>query len=138
MKWPRKPRRNRSVTTAGPITRRGITPCGWTTNKGSHSHGQSLAQSAWDDAEADKTFTRLERAAIDLADTLKSEEEENRPEVSGVYADLLGAAVSEIDWDEIATNMLENVDQTETCGTCSGVLDDDGKCQQCDLEDESE
>ena len=50
--------------------------------------------------------TREESAAAQLADALKSEHEENRPEVSGMYADLLGAALSEVNWLEIAENLL--------------------------------
>jgi hypothetical protein len=44
-----------------------------------------------------------------LADRLKDHHEENRPELPGVYGDLIGAALSEVNWQEIAEHLLENV-----------------------------
>jgi hypothetical protein len=41
-----------------------------------------------------------------LANLLKAEHEEAQPEVSGVFADLLNAAMSEVDWYEIAESMV--------------------------------
>ncbi len=86
----------------------------WMDNEeGSYHAGVEMAQAAWDDAEADSTFTRAERAALDLADTLKDEYEEARPELAGVWGDLLGAALSEVNWDEIASSMIDEIDQDE-------------------------
>jgi len=50
-----------------------------------------------------------------LADRLKDEHEENQLEVSGVYADLLGAALSKVKWLEIAENLINtrNAEQEE-------------------------
>jgi hypothetical protein len=42
----------------------------------------------------------------ELADRLKADHEEAMPEVDGVYADLLNAALSEVDWREIAENVM--------------------------------
>ena len=42
----------------------------------------------------------------DLADRLKESHEEMRPELEGVWGDLLNGALSEVDWGEIATNLL--------------------------------
>ena len=42
-----------------------------------------------------------------LADQLKSEHEEAMPELNGTYSDLLRAALGEVNWYEIAENMLE-------------------------------
>ena len=47
-----------------------------------------------------------------LADQLESEHDEARPEVSGVFADLLGAALSEVNWREIAEHLV--TDSLET------------------------
>src|SRR5438445_11213964 len=47
-------------------------------------------------------LSQREAAQIDIADELKREHEENAPEVSGVFGDLLSAALSEVDWHEIA------------------------------------
>lgn len=80
---------------------------------GSYRYWESEAQDAWDGAEADGTFTRKERAAIDLADRLKDQWEEGNP-LSGqasAYSDLLNAALSEVNWDEIARNMLEEYEE---------------------------
>lgn len=52
--------------------------------------------------------TTEQTARYDLADELKREHEENAPEVRGVFADLLNAALSEVDWYEIAQAMLDD------------------------------
>lgn len=41
-----------------------------------------------------------------LADSLKAWFEEKRPPVQGCWADLLSAALSEVDWAEIAGDLL--------------------------------
>jgi hypothetical protein len=46
-----------------------------------------------------------------LASQLKDQFEENAPELSGCYADLLNAALSEVNWHEIAENLLSEVDK---------------------------
>jgi hypothetical protein len=48
-----------------------------------------------------------------LADMMKDEHEESMPEVTGVYADLLQAALDSVDWYEIAENYWEEYHQTE-------------------------
>lgn len=48
-----------------------------------------------------------DRAAINLADALKDEHEESLPELTGFAADLLNAAMSEVNWHEIAKNLVE-------------------------------
>ena len=53
------------------------------------------------------TWTRTENATYHLADLVKSEFEENRPGVVGVYADLLNAAMSEVNWDELAKHRID-------------------------------
>ena len=54
-------------------------------------------------------LTLEEYQLIDLADELKDHFEENTPETAGVYADLLNAALSEVDWREIAESLLEDI-----------------------------
>lgn len=93
----------------------------WMDNEeGSQSYYSGLAQDAYNDAEADDTFTRDERAALDLSATLKDEYEnamidwlEESGKQSSMWADLLGAALSEVNWHEIAEDMLEDVDKDE-------------------------
>lgn len=78
---------------------------------------QEMAQTAYDDAESDDTFTRDENAALSLADTLKSQSEdmaeEWMPKQQGPFADLLNAALSEINWHEIAASLIEDADKEE-------------------------
>ena len=71
---------------------------------------QARAKGEYEDAEADKVFTKLERAKLNLADDLKAEFEDNAPELQGCYADLLNAALSEVDWYEIAENVLAEIE----------------------------
>lgn len=79
----------------------------------SSSYWAETAEECYRDASADRTFLRLENATSDLADRLKSEHEDAMPEVQGVWSDLLGAALSEVNWHEIAENMLADVDTAE-------------------------
>lgn len=79
-------------------------------DQGSQEYWREQAQAAYDNAKADKTFTRIERAALDLKDTLKNEFEENTPTVTGFYADLLNAALSEVNWYEIAISLIEDAE----------------------------
>lgn len=46
----------------------------------------------------------------DLADELKDSHEENAPELEGTYGDLLNAALSSVNWYEIAKNMIEELE----------------------------
>lgn len=45
-----------------------------------------------------------------LSRQLKDEFEDGMPEVQGMWSDLLSAALSEVDWYEIAEAMLEEVE----------------------------
>ncbi len=88
----------------------------WIDNdQGSYSMRCEMAQDAWDNAEAEKSFTRLERAQLNLADSLKEFVEEQNPLASdaSMFSDLLGAALGEVDWYEIAGNFLEDVEKEE-------------------------
>jgi hypothetical protein len=49
--------------------------------------------------------------ARDLADALKSMHEEAMPETTGVFADLLNAAMSEVNWREIAEHYLGDLQE---------------------------
>lgn len=49
-----------------------------------------------------------------LADQLKDEHQNNAPDLgASVWADLLGAALSEVDWYEIASALLEDCEFAE-------------------------
>lgn len=93
----------------------------WKDNdEGSYSYWQEVAQEIYDDAEAGQVLTRDEEAAQALAERLKDEYEDAMHEMlktanqqSSMWADLLGAALSEVNWDEIASGMIEEVDKDE-------------------------
>ena len=75
------------------------------------------SQNYWNDraidlykiALGDDLFSRIDNAAFELKDELKNEIEENQPEVTGVYADLLNSAISEINFYEIALDILNDL-----------------------------
>lgn len=73
------------------------------------NYWRQAAIDAWTDADADATFTHRERARFILADRLKAEHEEAVPELTGVWTDLLNAAMSEVGWDEIAESMIDGI-----------------------------
>lgn len=93
----------------------------WMDNdEGSYRHYGALAQEVYDDSEADKNFTREERATLTLSDRLKDEYEESMQtwldeshRAASVWADLLGAALSEVNWHEIAEHLIDDVDKEE-------------------------
>lgn len=87
----------------------------WIDNdEGSQNYWSEQADNALEQARPDNFFTKEERATLDLSDTLKSEYEDamhdlldNAKASASVWADLLGAAMSEINWHEIAESLLE-------------------------------
>lgn len=85
----------------------------WIDNdQGSQEYWQEKAEQAYTDADACEVLTRKEQAAYDLAAMLKTEFEESNPlaDQASMWADLLNAALSSVNWDEIAANMLEDVE----------------------------
>ena len=71
---------------------------------------EALRAAPKDDTVQRGLFTSAQRAVLDLADLLKDEYGEWAPEVSGVYSDLLGAALSSVNWMEIARELLEDME----------------------------
>ncbi len=83
--------------------------------EGFHLYWRDRAQEALDHAEADDLNTKEQRATYDLADTLKDEYEERAQEIlegakatCSVWADLQRAALSEVNWQEIAEHMIRD------------------------------
>ena len=72
-----------------------------------------VAQDLFDSAEATNNCTREEEATFTLADAMKDQVEENTPTVTGLYADLLSASLSEVNWREIAEHFIDEVDKEE-------------------------
>lgn len=89
----------------------------WLDNdQGSYSHWNAVAQECWDDACDKDTgiLTREERAVYALSAMLKSDFEENAPDLgASCWSDLLSAALSEVDWDEIAQHYMDEVEKEE-------------------------
>ena len=89
----------------------------WIDNdEGSYDYWRENAREAWKQASAGDAWhgsTRKESAIAALARMLKDEHEENTPTVTGVYADLLNASLSEVNWHEIAEAMLDDEELTE-------------------------
>jgi hypothetical protein len=90
----------------------------WMSNdQGSDEYYRELAQETYNRADSEKSFTRDEVAIRNLADTLEGEFDERQSElvgVTGVFADLLNAAISEVNWHEIAEHYIADVDQDKT------------------------
>jgi hypothetical protein len=95
----------------------------WMSNdQGSDEYFRELAQEVYDESEKEDRadgkplFTRDEVATRVLADRLKDQFEEQQSEltgVTGVFADLLSGALSEVDWYEIAEHYIEDVDKED-------------------------
>lgn len=59
-------------------------------------------------------LTREADAGLAFADWLKEHHEENRPELPGVYGDLLGGALSSVNWGEIARHYIDAIVEEES------------------------
>lgn len=86
--------------------------------EGDNRYWREAAQEIWEGARADKTFSKKERAVADLSDRLKGQYEEAKDDMleqtrrsASVWADLLGGALQEVDWREIAESLLEDMEE---------------------------
>ena len=52
-----------------------------------------------------------EDALYELAEEMKTELQDNMPELDSLYQQLLGAAIDEVDWREIAGHWLERLSE---------------------------
>lgn len=91
----------------------------WMDNEeGSHDYWVEIAENIYNNhAKEQKHFSKMEDAVVILADKLKNDHEETKDEIlenvrltASVWADLLGAALCEVNWSEIAEHLLENVE----------------------------
>lgn len=91
----------------------------WIDNdQGSSEYWKCQAQECFESYEPVGPFTRLNGASFSLGKILKSHYDENMhelgvPELKGFYADLLNAALSVVNWHEIAVSMLEETNKRE-------------------------
>jgi len=81
----------------------------WLDNEeGSQRYWQERAEEIMRDCDSDK-----DDANRKLSDELKDQHEEAQPEVTGVFADLINAAMSEVNWWEIAEHYVNEVEIEE-------------------------
>ena len=88
----------------------------WLSNdQGSYEYWREQAREACRHAKATDFLTREQVARRNLAEQLKDEVEECSPCLdAGLYSDLLNAALSDIDWREVAEAFLEDItDESE-------------------------
>ena len=81
----------------------------WMDNdEGSYRYWFEVAEEIWEDCSRDK-----DDFCARMADRLKDEHSDNAPELQGFYADLLGSALSAVDWYEIAESFVEELPEAE-------------------------
>jgi hypothetical protein len=77
----------------------------WIDNEqGSQEYWSDAAREALESAMFDKDL-----AVSNLAELLEDSHESDKPELLGVFADLLNAALGSVDWREIARNMIDEI-----------------------------
>jgi hypothetical protein len=80
----------------------------WMDNEqGSQEFFREQAREIYDAAAPCQFFTQEERARLRFADWLKEHYDENIPDMPGVYGDLLGGALSKVNWNEIARHYID-------------------------------
>ena len=87
-------------------------------NEGSYDYWREIAEDIYhNQAEEQKHFSKMDDAVVILADRLKNDHEEAKDEIlenmklnASLWADLLGAALAETNWREIAEHLLEDVE----------------------------
>ena len=84
----------------------------WMGNDSSDAY-QEIAQEIFNESETEDCFTKAERATLTLSDRLKEDFEDSSPALTGCYADLLSAALSEVDWYEIAEHYVCDCDTSD-------------------------
>ena len=91
----------------------------WIDNeRGTYGYWRDAAREALRDAEPTPPLTRREMAHPALAARLQDEVEVSAPcPGAGPYADLLDAALAEVDWHELAVALLDDVSPYEETGS---------------------
>ena len=95
----------------------------WMDNdEGLYHYWAEQAQDCWDEAEdkhPNQFMDRASNARLLLSDRLKAEHDSEcehpvfKAADGTVYSDLLNAALSEVDWHEIAESLLEEVEKDQ-------------------------
>ena len=91
-------------------------------DEGSYEYWREQAREAWTDSvqfapqalEGGSPLTVSQDARIRLSDALEDWAENEAPDLgASVWADLLAAAIGEVDWAEIADHMLSDIEGYE-------------------------
>lgn len=87
----------------------------WIDNsEGWQSDFQDKANDIWRDSESSEYCTREDEAKRKLAKIIEEEIDELNPlSDAGMFTDLLNAALSEVDWEDIAENYIDEIDKEE-------------------------
>ena len=88
----------------------------WIDNEQStYSEAREMVREAYDDTDEDQTHEeRLEEARHGLAKRLEEWVDEMKPDLgASMFSDMLNAALSEVDWQEIAENWLSEIEPEE-------------------------
>jgi hypothetical protein len=92
----------------------------WMDNEqGSHDFFREQAREYYDDSTGKPYTPREEVACRRFAEYLKEHYDENLPEMPGVYGDLLGGALSEVNWREIARHYIDYIIEEEESNATS-------------------
>jgi hypothetical protein len=84
----------------------------WIDNEeGSHLYWGERARERYEESKEENDELHAARCA--LADELKEAFEDAAPELQGMWADLLNAALSEVNWYEMAGSMLEDAKEND-------------------------
>jgi hypothetical protein len=90
----------------------------WMDNEpGSQEFFRETAREYLSTATADDVWSKSEHARFHFADWLKDYHEDNRPELPGVYGDLLGGALGSVNWSEIARHYIEAIEEEANAGS---------------------
>ena len=112
----------------------------WMDNEeGSYHYWAEAALDAWNDARdkyPNQFMNRHDNARLILVDRLRNghDSESEHPVFAAadgsVYADLLNAALSEVNWHEIADSLLEEVDTENPRGDSEAYTEHEEKAEE--------
>ncbi len=80
----------------------------WITNdEEAYNYWLSRAHEIEAEVEPTQVLTKEQSVCYELATALEGEHKDGMPQIEGVYVDLLNAALSEINWLELATKFFQ-------------------------------
>lgn len=84
-------------------------------NDGDHGYWSAEASEYYENAEASKSFTKVEQATLDLSAAMKAQfedlAEQWMPDQASMFADFINASLSSVNWHEIAETYFSDVEQ---------------------------